>query len=440
MTNLKNFIQKSKNSQFKIEKMSEQKIKYFLSMFVEYILDDNITKKLSKLAVLETGFGNVKDKITKKNNKTKGLFNDLNKVNFDDQFIKYQEISKPVGLIIGITPSTNPVTTCINYFMNSFRCKNSIIIIPNLRTYKTINKLIKLIKLFLRNNNLPPYLINLPTENLIRSDELITLFDLSNKIIITGGGQYLSSAVSKTKTPILSFGKGNPPIIIDKKISIPNAIKNIIISKSFDFSTSCSSDSVIIADINIYQNVIKELIKQNCYILNEDEKTHLSKIYLKKGVINPSLVAKNPNIILKKIGVKKIKNYKLIIFTADFKDNKKYLFNEKISPILTLLKSKNIEDSVEIAEKILDMSGIGHSAGIYSNSRKNINYAAKKLKVSRLIVNQPNSQSAGGNKDNKLPFSLSLGTGSWGGDLSNDNLTYKDFINTTTIVYSKKIT
>ena len=156
---------------------------------------------------------------------------------------------------------------------------------------------------------------------------------------------------------------------------------------------------------------------------------------LSKNIINPKIVAKNPNLILERAGISCKQDIKLIAYEYKRKDFNNHFIGEKIAPIITFIKSKNFDESLKLAEKVLNYSGKGHSAGIYSKNRTNIIKAGKFLNVSRLIVNQPNSRAAGGSLHNGLMTTLSLGCGSWGNNLSNENLSYLDFLNKTKIVF-----
>ena len=156
----------------------------------------------------------------------------------------------------------------MNYILNSIKSRNALILCPNPRAYKTCFELIKIIKRVLTINKIPENIINIVPKELIRSDELINLFNLSDLNIVTGN-QYFISKVKMSKKPFLIFGVGNPPIIIDKNIDKLKVAKAVIESKSFDYSTSCSSDSVLIIDKTIYENFFKELIKEKLYLLKK---------------------------------------------------------------------------------------------------------------------------------------------------------------------------
>ncbi len=425
-----------------LQKKSNIFVNDLLNEIVSKILSKENNYYFSKLAVEETKFGNIKDKEFKNYNKTKNLIFDLNKKNlaeliFDKKKNIYK-IYKPIGLICGVTPSTNPIATTLNYILNSIKAQNSIIICPNPRSYNTVNELIKTLRQILSKKKISKNIINIVPKNILRDDSIINLFNLCDKNIVTGSQQMISK-VKQSSKPFLVFGTGNVPVFIDHSAKIKFAAKSIVLSKSFDNSTSCSADSVLIVDRKIYSKFVNELKKNNVYFLNKIEKQRLDKIYFNKGMINKSIIAKDANTILEKLDIKnRNKKYKIIAYEMGKFVNDHYIFNEKILPLVGVVSSKNIEETITLSQNILETNGKGHSAGIYSETKKNIVNFSQNIPVSRIIVNQPHSQSAGGSMNNYLNSTLSLGCGNWGNNILNDNLSLKDFCNLTKVVYPRK--
>jgi len=439
---IKDIVKNSRAAQFEIANKSNKFINKLIIMIISTVLNKKNNHFLSSIAVRETKFGNVEDKIKKNLYKTKNLINEIIEIDtlspiFDKKKNIY-EILKPIGVICGVTPSTNPIATSINYIVNSIKARNSIIICPNPRSYLTVTELIKIIKKVLRSNKVSDNLVNIAPKEILRDDTIVNLFEHCDKNIVTGN-KLVISKVKKSSKPFLIFGTGNVPVVIDKKNNLKETAQFIVESKSFDNSTSCSADSVIIVDKNIYSKFLDHFKKNKVYILNDREKETLDKIYFKKGSINTELIAKNPNVILEKIGLKKNTNtFRLIGYEISNFNPNHYIFDEKILPLVGIILSKGIDNSIQLAKDILNINGKGHSAGIYSQSKKNVEKFSLNIPVSRIIVNQPHSQSAGGSKNNQLNTTLSLGCGSWGGNIINDNLQLRDFCNITKVVYKNK--
>lgn len=440
---LSEITRNSKNSQLQIQNKTNNFVNKLINEIANTILDKKMNEYLSSSAVNETGFGNVADKINKNYNKINNLILDLKKVNLlKPELVKKEKIYKifkPIGIICGVTPSTNPIATTVNYILNSIKARNSIIICPNPRTYETVNKLINIIKDILKKKKISSHLVQIAPKDILRDDSIIELFNLCDKNIVTGN-ETMISRVKKSIKPFLVFGKGNVPVVIDETADFKQASKYIVASKSFDNSTSCSADSVLIVREKIYKSFLKFLKKEKVYILDKNEKNKLDQIYFYKGNINPRIIAKNANVILKKLDIKLDNDdkYKIIGYEIDSFEKSHFIFDEKLLPIVGIISSKNLDNSIEIAQKILEINGKGHSAGIYSNKKSNIMKFSINMPVSRIIVNQPHSLSAGGSKNNFLKSTLSLGCGAWGGNLSNENLNINDFCNLSKVVYNKK--
>ncbi len=437
---LQGIIDNARLAFLEIEKSNEKKINLLLKNLAKHVLSRKNNHYLSNLAVKETNFGNVKDKIFKNEYKTNSLIKEINSIEifkpiFDKKKNIYK-ILKPIGVLCGVTPSTNPIATTLNYIINAIKARNSIIICPNPRSYETVFELINIIKKKLKSSNFSENLVSIAPKEILRSELITMLFEKCDKNIVTGSKFFINS-VKKTSKPFLVFGTGNPPIIVDQDVKIKEVVKSIIASKSFDYSTSCSADSVLIVDSKIYDNFLIELKKQKTFILNKEQRKSLDKIYFNRGVINTKIIAKSPEIILEKISVKNQKKIQLIAYEYKYNKLKHYILNEKILPIVAVIKSNNFNTSLEIANFVLDCNGIGHSAGIYSKNIKNILRFSKVVNASRVIVNQPHSKSAGGNPNNGLNTTLSLGCGNWGNNILNNNLSLKDFCNITRVVLKK---
>tara|TARA_B100001029_G_scaffold172242_1_gene169813 strand:+ start:4485 stop:5810 length:1326 start_codon:yes stop_codon:yes gene_type:complete len=437
---VKKLVENSRSSLDFLNKKSNKKINSIIKLIEKEILNKEVNYKLSEMAVKETGFGNIKDKIYKNKYKTKNLIKEIIKIKTNKPIYnnskKIYEIIKPIGLICGVTPSTNPVATALNYIINSIKCRNSIIICPNPRSYKVSQYLINKIKEVFLKNKIPEEIVNIVPESIIRGDEVINLFNLCDKNIVTGNKNFISK-VKKSIKPFLTFGVGNVPVIVNKDADLSYAASSISKSKSFDNSTSCSADSVAIVHQKVYNSFVKKLVSNGFYFLDEKSKKNLEEIYLTKNFVNPRLIGKNAKTILKHININ-IKKVKIIIYEKKFFDKNHFIFNEKILPLMGLIPFKSISEAIKIAQNILKINGLGHSAGIYSKNKKDILEISKSLDVSRLIINQEHSQSAGGSVNNSLNTTLSLGCGAWGNNQINHNLNYLDFSNKTLVILRKK--
>ena len=264
---------------------------------------------------------------------------------------------------------------------------------------------------------------------------------LADLVIATGAQDNIKKAI-QTGTPTLGVGVGNVPSIIDSSADLKDAANKIKISKTFDNSTSCSSENSVIVVGSIYNKFIYYLKKEGGVLLNTQEKKILAKkMWDKNFFLNRDIIAKHASKIANEIGLDIVKysNAKFLIVNEKG-IGKRYPFSmEKLSPVLTMYKVKNFNQSIKLAKKILQNQGQGHSCSVHSKNKTNIIRIGKELPVCRVIVNQIHSFATGGSFDNGLPFSLSMGCGTWGKNIFDENLNYKHFLNITKIVNKIKI-
>ena len=253
-------------------------------------------------------------------------------------------------------------------------------------------------------------------------------------VIVTGSQNNVKEA-AKSGTPAIGVGQGNVTVIVDESANLKDAAHNIKISKIFDNSTSCSSENNLVLVKNIYDEFINLMKLEGGILLNNSEKKLLEQTLWTQGKLNKNFIAKPAIKIANKINL-----------NLDNKDNVKflmveekgvgpqYLFSgEKLSPVLTVFKADDFNHAKNIAHEILNYQGIGHSIGIHTNKNERIMQLGLNLPVCRVIVNQAHTFATGGSFTNGLPFSLSMGCGTWQKNTIDNNLNYKHFINTTKI-------
>lgn len=435
-------ILNSKKAQKKYEKYNQAQVNQVVTAVAWALLKPENNKLLSMLAVKYSGFGNIEDKIKKNYNKTLGLLSDLKDkktvgIIQSDKDKGITEIAKPIGVIGAFTPSTNPVATPMNNIINALKCRNAIIISPSPKGRFVFIKLLNLIKKELSKIKAPKNLIQTYNNQIKKID-----FELAKKlmqkvdlVIVTGNQKNVREAYS-SGVPAIGVGKGNATILIDDTINIKNTCKLIKRSKIFDNGTSCSSESNLIIYKSVYKIFLDNLKMEGGYILNYKETKLLEKKFYINNLLNPKIIGKSAEEILKICKIKKNVNYKIYFLVLEkkyFKKNFDY-FREKISPILTVQPTKNFKEALKITKKILDFEGKGHSIGIHSKNKNRIKKFGLSNKVCRVIVNQSHALAAGGGITNNLPTTLSLGCGSWGKNSIDNNLNYKNFMNITKIV------
>ena len=393
---------------------------------------------LTEMAVKDTGIGNYADKITKNYRKTMGLLRDLKGAKSVGVIAEYPEkglveIARPIGIVGAVVPSTNPVATPFNKTINALKGRNAIILAPSPKGAHVCAKLVELIHLELQRVGAPLDLVqHLPLPiNKADSHELMRQVDL---IVATGSGNNVR-ACYESGTPAIGVGAGNVPVIIDDSADLADAAAKVSASKTFDNATSCSSENSLVIVDKVYEDMLAALRQQGGRLLNPEQKTQLQNNLWVDGHLNPELIAQTAGKICEKTGLtgNEMEGVSFLMVEESGIGSDYPFSDEKLSPVLTIYRATDFDDAFEIVSRILDHKGKGHSVGIHSSNDEHIMRLGLEMDTCRVIVNQAHCFATGGSFDNGLPFSLSMGCGSWGGNSIADNMNYRHFLNTTRI-------
>ena len=442
-SSIASIVIEARKAQSIINDYSQEQIDELILAVAWEVIQPENNQNLSEMAVKNTGLGNVEDKMRKNRRKTIGLLRDLKgveTVGVINQDIKkgLTEIARPVGVVGAIVPSTNPIATPLNKVINALKCRNAVILAPSPKGALVCSRVVELMQKAIQRIGAPKNIVQSLPEPISKDDtnELSKLVDL---IVATGSQNNIQRAL-QSGTPTLGVGVGNVPAIVDDSANLDEASHKIMTSKTFDNATSCSSENSIIVLDSIYDALIKSLEKEGGSLLNSKEKAVLAKnMWSKEGVINRNIIAKKSNEIASFAGLNEKHMNSKFLMVEEENVGKDYPFSmEKLSPVLAVYRAKNFDHAVEIATTILDNQGKGHSCSIHSENKDNILRLGNELPVCRVIVNQAHCFATGGNFDNGLPFSLSMGCGTWGNNITDENLNYKHYLNITKIVKTIK--
>ena len=438
-TLIEKLVANAKKAQETINNYSQEQVDELILAVAWEIIQPENNQELSEMAVKDTGLGNIEDKKRKNRRKTLGLLRDLKgvkTVGIIDQNVQKGiiEIARPVGVIGAVVPSTNPVATPLNKVINALKCRNAIILAPSPKGAKVCTRVVELIQIALTRIGAPKNIVQSLPEPISKEDtnELSKLVDL---IVATGSQNNIQRAL-QSGTPTLGVGVGNVPSIIDESANLNDASHKIMTSKTFDNATSCSSENSIIVLKSVYEELIKSLEEEGGSLLDIQEKKILQQgMWSENGIINRDIIAKKSNEIATLVGLKGKHLSSKFLMVEEQNVGLDFPFSmEKLSPVLAVYKAKDFGHAVEIATLILKNQGKGHSCGIHSQNEDNIERLGMELPVCRVIVNQAHCFATGGNFDNGLPFSLSMGCGTWGNNVTDENLNYKHYLNITKIV------
>ncbi len=403
------------------------------------LMEPDRNRELSTMAVATTGLGNVQDKITKNHRKTLGLLRDLQGaittgVLKEDKEKGITEYARPLGVVGAVVPSTNPAATPTNNVINALKCGNAIVLSPSPKGNEVCVKLLEAMYKEFDKIGLDHDLVQMvPTpSSKIKTQRLMEAVDL---IVVTGSQDNVRRAYS-CGTPAIGVGAGNATVIVDETADLAEAARKIAASKTFDNATSCSSENVMIVVEAVKDKFIAALHAEGGRLLSADQAKQFNDKLFDGGHLNRSLIAKDINVFLQsaELDVSNKASAKFVVVPSSGIGPEHPESGEKLSLAVAFYVAKDFDHATELASKILSFQGAGHSIGLHSNNDARARQLAQTIPTCRVIVNQAHCFATGGAFDNGMPFSLSMGCGSWGGNSIDDNLNYKHFMNVAKVV------
>jgi len=395
---------------------------------------ENATQ-LARQAVENTGLGNVPDKIAKNQRKTFGTLRDLLRVRTvgiidDDPRRGIVQYAKPVGVVAAITPSTNPVATPVNKAMMAVKGRNAVVIGPSPAGWPATATTVDLIRQELSRVDAPADLVQvLPAP--VSKERTRQLMSAADLVVVTGSQNNVKSAYS-SGTPAIGVGAGNVPVVIDSSADLAQAAQKICASKTFDNSTSCSSENAVILIDDVYDAAMEALVRAGGYRTSPKEKSQIETHLWIDGNLNPDLIARDSAVFARTAGLSDAAEKALFFMVEESQFSADSRFaDEKLSLVLTVYRARDFDDAIAIIQGILGVQGRGHSCGIHTGNPEHAKRLAEQIDVVRVLVNQAHTFGNGGSFDNGLNFTLSMGCGTWGGNSISENLSYRHFINVT---------
>jgi len=432
-------MERARAAQAKYERTGSQAIYDRTALAAAWaLMHPDRNAELAAMAVRTTGLGNVPDKITKNHRKTLGLLRDIREaktfgVTRDDPATGITEIARAKGVIGAVVPSTNPVATPVNNAVNALKCGNAIVLSPSPKGNEVCEKLIGYIHAEFAKIGADPDLVQMvpAPSSKVKTQRVMETCDL---LVVTGSQDNVRRAYS-SGTPALGVGAGNVTVIVDETADLAEAARKIAASKSFDNATSCSSENALVVVDAVFDDFMVELDRAGgCYLPSEAGED-LRKALFGGGKLNRDMLAQDMSRVLEVAGISITGTPPRFLLIdgqgigPDYPES-----GEKLSLVTTLYRARDFEGAAFIAGKLLDHIGAGHSVGLHSTDDSRARLLGETLPTCRVIVNQAHCFATGGSFDNGMPFSLSMGCGSWGGNSIDDNLNWRHFVNTTKIV------
>lgn len=403
------------------------------------ILEPGRNRELAELAVATTGVGNVEDKIRKNHRKTLGLLRDLHGAKTVDVIAEHPalglvEIARPVGVVAAITPSTNPAATPANKILNALKARNAIVVAPSPKGRSTCAKLLEFIHAQFDRIDAPRDLVQM-LPGAITKAATAALMREADLVVATGSQSNVRAAYT-SGTPAFGVGAGNVAAIVDESADCDAAAAHIVRSKTFDNATSCSSENSIVVVRAVLERMIAALAARGVVLLDDARKAALQAVMWPGGKLSADVIGKSATEIAARAGFADLAARPdlrvLMVTESEFGAAHPYS-GEKLSPVLTLYVAHDFDDAQRIVERLYAFMGAGHSVGLHSSIEGRALELGVRLPVARVIVNQAHCIATGGSFDNGLPFSLSMGCGTWGRNNFSENLAVRHYMNITRI-------
>ena len=392
--------------------------------------------ELAKMAVEETKRGIYEDKITKNMFATEYIYHSIKYdktvgIISENEEEGYEEIAEPVGIIAGVTPVTNPTSTTMFKSIISAKTRNVIIFGFHPSAQKCSVQAATILRDAAIEAGAPKDCILWIEEPSITATTMLMNHPDVNLILATGGKGMVQSAYSCGK-PALGVGPGNVPCYIDKTAKLKTSVNDLVLSKSFDNGMICASEQSVIVDKEIHEEFEKLMKEAGCYFLNEEETNKLREsmfIKEKGGSLNSAIVGQSPYTIAKSADIEVPKETKVLVLKENGVGIEYPFSKEKLSPVLAYYVVENADEGIDLAEKLIEFGGLGHSAVIHSEDRDTIQKFSERVKAGRIIVNSPSTHGAIGDIYNTNMPSLTLGCGTFGGNSTTANVSSVNLIN-----------
>ena len=389
---------------------------------------------LAKMAVEETGYGVMEDKVIKNHYASEYIYNKYKDMKTcdvisDDPAFGYKQIAEPLGIVAAVIPTTNPTSTAIFKTLISLKTRNAILISPHPRAGKCTAEAARIVREAAEAAGAPKGIIDwVDVPSLDMTSELMRSADI---ILATGGPGMVNAAYSSGK-PALGVGPGNNPAIIDDTADIELSVNSIIHSKTFDYGMICATEQNVIVLDKVYNKVKAEFQKRGCYFLQGDEIAKVGNTVIVNGGVNAKMVGQPAPKIAEAAGVSVPASTKVLIGEVESVEPSEPWAHEKLTTILGMYRAKNWEDALSKAERLIADGGYGHTSSLFIDTRETEKMAehAKRMKTCRILINTPAAQGGIGDIYNfKMPPSLTLGCGSWGGNSVSGNVGPQHLLN-----------
>ncbi len=402
------------------------------------ILEPGRNRELAELAVAATGIGEVEDKIRKNPRKTLGLLRDLAGMRTvgvvaEDPGKGLVEIARPVGVVCAVTPSTNPAATPANKIINALKARNAVVVAPSPKGASTCARLIEFVHAQFDRIHAPRELVQMlpPPITKEATSELMRQCDL----VVATGSQANVRAAYASGTPAFGVGAGNVASIVDETADPEAAAAKIVLSKTFDHATSCSSENSLVLVEAVAGAMLSALARHGCVMLDAADRARLLEAMWPGGKLSSAVIGQAAGRIAGRAGLANpaAQAARVLLVEGGGAGPEHPFSGEKLSPVLAVYRVRDFEQAKQTVRAISAFQGAGHSVSLHSAREERALELGLTLPVARVSVNQAHCLANGGSFSNGLPVSLSMGCGTWGRNNFSDNLNVRQYMNVTRV-------
>lgn len=415
------------------ETASQEQVDRLCQAMAWAVANETTFTRLALMGVEESGIGDPESRVGKRF-KVMGILRDLLRQKSigvieelpEKGIVKY---AKPVGLIASLVPTTNPELTPPGVGMFAIKCRDAVIFSPHPRSKRTTLETVEIMRRVLAREGAPVDLLQcLERPSIPAAQYLMTQADL---VQATGGRDMVKAAYS-SGTPAYGVGAGNSTMVIDETADVAQAARNTRISKTSDYGSGCSADGNLIAEDSVYDALRECLVAEGGHLMTPEEADKLRRIYWDDGGHRtPDTIAISAQKLAEKAGFEIAPDRRFLFSEQTEIGTHNPLSSEKLGVVLSMFRYSGFEDALRMVEAVYEVGGKGHSCGIYSFDDDHIDRLARVAPVSRIMVRQPQSKANAGAFDNGMPMTSSLGCGTWGGNITSENIHLKHYMNTT---------
>jgi acetaldehyde dehydrogenase (acetylating) len=393
----------------------------------------------ARLAVEETGYGVVADKVQKNLFAAQKVYNFIRPLKTVGVIARHEdrrvvEIAEPFGVVAAVVPSTNPTSTAIYKILISIKARCAIVLSPHPSAVKCITRVAQVMEEAARRAGLPAGAIGwMTTVTLEGTQELMKHRDVA--VILATGGMGLVRAAYSAGKPAYGVGPGNAPAFIERTANIKKAVRDVITGKTFDNGVLCSSENSIVVDEPVAEEVKRELVSQGGYFLSKAEMDAVAKVLVTpQRLPNPVLVGKSAAFIAEKCGLTVPAGTRVLIAHLDGVGRDYPLSMEKLCPVLSFYMVRDWREGCERCKQILRYGGMGHTMSIHSQNEAVILEFGLKKPAFRIVVNTPTTFGSIGLTTGLDP-AMTLGCGGYGGNITSDNISPRHLLNIKRLAY-----